>query len=61
MTRWTQSTLMRKWFYMTKINNRYILVVGEELPKRTVANKHSNRMALSHANHELHLAEERRQ
>ena len=32
-----------KWFYMTKINNRYILVVGEEPPKRTVANKHSIR------------------
>ena len=24
-----------KWFFMTKINNRYILVVGEEPPKRT--------------------------
>ena len=30
-----------KWFFMTKVNNRYILVVGEEPPKRTVANKHS--------------------
>ena len=35
-----------KWFYMTKVNNRYILVVGEEPPKRTVANKHSIRKVM---------------